>query len=112
VTSGDNYSLKGYPSILNDISDWRARILSRGYEISYKKQINAYLSLYPTPSDWRKLHIDLATKRHQQIYFSPLVLEGIKIPVMLVLGDHDDVTLEHGIEMFRLIKPRLRNRKR
>jgi pimeloyl-ACP methyl ester carboxylesterase len=32
------------------------------------------------------------------------VLEGIKIPVMIVLGDRDAVTLEHGIEMYHLIK--------
>jgi pimeloyl-ACP methyl ester carboxylesterase len=40
----------------------------------------------------------------QKIYFPATVLEGIKVPVMIVLGDHDGVTLEHGIEMHRLIR--------
>ena len=40
----------------------------------------------------------------KEIYFLPTVLEGLKIPVMIVLGDRDAVTLEHGIEMHRLIK--------
>ena len=28
----------------------------------------------------------------------------LKIPVMIVLGDRDEVTLEHGLEMHQLIK--------
>ena len=39
----------------------------------------------------------------QEIYFSPQYLQQIKVPVMLVIGDRDAVTLEHGIEMHRLI---------
>lgn len=40
----------------------------------------------------------------QEIYFFPTILEKLKIPVMIVLGDRDAVTLEHGIEKYKLIK--------
>ena len=41
---------------------------------------------------------------YQEEYFSKTVLESIHIPVMIALGDKDDITLEHGIDMYRLIK--------
>ena len=41
---------------------------------------------------------------NQKIYYPAAVLEGIQIPVMIVLGDRDAVTLEHGIEMRNLVK--------
>ncbi|HMG90121.1 MAG TPA: alpha/beta hydrolase [Chryseolinea sp.] len=104
VAAGANYKLSGYPSILNDTSDWEKEFRSKEFEIENKDYIKEYLSLYPSPRDWRKLIIDLNKMWHQEIYFSPEVLEGLKIPVMIVLGDRDAVTLEHGIEMHRLVK--------
>jgi len=104
VAAGANYKLSGYPSILNDTTDWEKEVRSKEFEIEYKDAIKEYLSLYPNPRDWRKLSNDLNKMWHQEIYFSPEVLEGLKIPVMIVLGDHDAVTLEHGIEMHRLVK--------
>lgn len=104
LASGANYKLSGYPSLLNDTTDSEKRIRSREFEISHKEWIKEYISLCPNPRDWRKILIDLNKMWRQKIYFSPTVLEGIKIPVMLVLGDRDEVTLEHGMEMHRLIK--------
>ena len=37
-------------------------------------------------------------------YFPPNVYSNIKIPVMIVLGDRDMISLDHGLEMHRLIK--------
>jgi pimeloyl-ACP methyl ester carboxylesterase len=104
LTSGANYKLSGYPSILNDSSDWKKEIESPEFEIKNKEGIKEYLNLCPTQRDWKKMLIDLNKMWHKEIYFSPTVLEGLKIPVMIVLGDRDAVTLEHGIEMYRLIK--------
>lgn len=104
LASGANYKLSGYPSILNDTSDWEKELRSPEFEIKNKEGIKEYLSLCPTQRDWRKMLIDLNKMWHKEIYFSPTVLEGIKIPVMIVLGDRDAVTLEHGIEMYKLIK--------
>lgn len=104
LASGANYKLSAYPSILNDTSDWEKELRSPAFEIKNKEGIKEYLSLCPTPRDWRKMLIDITKMWHQEIYFSPTILEGLKIPVMIVLGDRDAVTLEHGIEMHRLVK--------
>ena len=104
IASGGNYMLSGYPSILNDTSDWERELKSKEFEIENKDGIQEYLNAYPRPRDWKKLLIDLNKMWHQEIYFSPSILEGLKIPVMIVLGDRDAVTLEHGIEMHRLVK--------
>ena len=37
-------------------------------------------------------------------YFSPEIYRKIGIPVMIVLGDRDMITIEHGLEMKRSIK--------
>lgn len=104
LASGANYKLSGYPSILNDTSDWEKELRSPEFESKNKEGIKEYLSLCPTQRDWRKMFIDLNKMWHKEIYFSPSILEGLKIPVMIVLGDRDAVTLEHGIEMYKLIK--------
>jgi pimeloyl-ACP methyl ester carboxylesterase len=104
LASGANFKLSGYPSIVRDTSGWQKELRSREFEIENKEWIKEYSSLCPTPRDWRKILNDLNKMWHKEIYFSPTILEGLKIPVMLVLGDRDAVTLEHGIEMYKLIK--------
>ncbi len=104
LASGANYKASGCPSILNDTTDREKELRSPEYEIKNKEGIDEYVSLCPTPRDWRKMLIDLNIMWRQEIYFPATVLENITIPVMLVLGDRDAVTLEHGIEMHRLIK--------
>lgn len=56
------------------------------------------------PRDWKKLRNDLNKMWYQEEYFSKSILERIDIPVMIAMGDRDDIMLEHGIEMHRLIK--------
>jgi len=103
LASGANYKLSGYPSILNDTTDYVRLVNSPEFKKDAKEEIEHYDSLYPG-RDWKKVFIDLNKMWTQKIYFPASVLEGIKIPVMIVLGDRDAVTLEHGIEMHRLIK--------
>jgi pimeloyl-ACP methyl ester carboxylesterase len=104
LVSGANYKLSGYPSIAKDTLNWEKKLRSPEFEVKNKERIKKYLSLCPTPRDYRKLLIDLNRMWNKELYFSSAILEKIKIPVMLVLGDKDEVTLEHGIEMHRLIK--------
>ena len=103
LASGANYKLSGFPSMFNDTTDYVRVFNSPEFEKDAKEEIEHYNSLYPG-RNWRKLFIDLNKMWAQKIYFPASVLEGIKIPVMFVLGDRDAVTLEHGIEMYRLIK--------
>lgn len=102
VAAGANYKLSGYPSVQNDSTDWEKVLTDSAFEKENKEAIDTYIKLYPR--DWKKMIIDINKMWKQEIYFSPTVLEGLKIPVMIVLGDRDAVTLEHGIEMYRLIK--------
>jgi pimeloyl-ACP methyl ester carboxylesterase len=90
LASGANYKLSGFPSMLNDTTNYVRVINSPEFEKNAKVEIEHYLSLYPG-RDWRKLFIDLNKMWAQKIYFPASVLEGIKIPVMIVLGDRDGV---------------------
>jgi pimeloyl-ACP methyl ester carboxylesterase len=103
LASGSNYNLSGYPSILNDTTDFVREINSPQFAIGAREEIDNYLKLCPG-RNWRKMFIDINKMWKRTIYFPASVLEGIKIPVMIVLGDRDAVTLEHGIEMRNLIK--------
>lgn len=103
LVSGANYKLSGIPSMLNDTTDFRKVINSPDFEEIDKEELDRYRSLYPG-RDWKKFFIDINVMWSQKMYFPSTVLEGIKIPVMIVLGDRDIVTIEHGIEMYNLIK--------
>lgn len=103
LVAGSNYKRSGFPSIENDTTDFVKLINSPEFEKIAKDEIDNYKNLYPG-RDWRKFFIDINKMWSQKIYFPADVLEGIKIPVMIILGDRDAVTLEHGIEMRNLVK--------
>jgi pimeloyl-ACP methyl ester carboxylesterase len=73
------------------------------WEKNNKEIIEKYMKTLPR--DWKKLVNDLNTMWYQhEDYFSKSVYDSIKVPVMIVLGDRDQITTEHGLEMHRLIK--------
>jgi pimeloyl-ACP methyl ester carboxylesterase len=56
------------------------------------------------PRDWKKLLNELNKMWYQkEAYFPDSIYGRINIPVMIVLGDRDDIITEHGLEMHRLI---------
>ena len=68
-----------------------------------KESINQYMN--KLPRDWKKLLNELNKMWYQKDeYFSDSIYGRINIPVMIVLGDRDDIITEHGLEMHRLIK--------
>jgi pimeloyl-ACP methyl ester carboxylesterase len=103
IISGANYKLEGIPTMLNDTTDFRKLINSPDFEKIDKEELDRYKNLLPG-RDWRKFFIDINVMWSKKIYIPSNVLQQISIPVMIVLGDHDIVTLEHGIEMRNLIK--------
>ena len=70
---------------------------------NHKEVVDDYMN--KLPRDWKKLMGDLNTMWYQrEAYFSDSIYGRINIPVMIVLGDRDDIITEHGLEMHRLIK--------
>jgi pimeloyl-ACP methyl ester carboxylesterase len=70
---------------------------------SNKKDIEWYNTLTPK-KDWRKMVNNINLMVYEKEYFPTSVYASINIPVMIVLGDHDMISIEHGLEMHRLIK--------
>lgn len=74
------------------------------FEKNNKALIERYESLTPK-KDWRKFETDGNAMIYQKdSYFPDSIYGRINIPVMIVLGDRDDIIVEHGLEMHRLIK--------
>ena len=71
------------------------------WEAGNKETIDWYVKTLPR--DWKKLINDLTKMWYQKEYFSDSIYARIHIPVMIVLGDRDDISIEHGLEMHRLI---------
>lgn len=69
----------------------------------HEKDIEWYNAITPK-KDWRKMAANLNGMWYGKEYFPMEVYDNLKIPVMIVLGDRDDISLEHGLEMHRLIK--------
>lgn len=70
---------------------------------SNKKDIEWYNTLIPK-KDWRKMNSNMNLMVYQKSYFPASVYDSIHIPVMILLGDRDMISIEHGLEMYRLIK--------
>lgn len=74
------------------------------FEMKNKELIERYNNLHPA-KDWKKFMLDANAMVYQrESYFPDSIYGRINIPVMIVLGDRDDITIEHGLEMHRLIK--------
>lgn len=72
------------------------------FEKNNKEVIEKYKKTLPR--DWKKLWNDLNKMWYQEEYFSKALYNRINVPVMIVLGDRDDIPTEHGLEMHKLIK--------
>ena len=74
------------------------------FEKVNKELIERYTNLLPK-KDWKKFMADANAMVYQrESYFSDSIYRRINIPVMIVLGDRDDIIVEHGLEMHRFIK--------
>jgi pimeloyl-ACP methyl ester carboxylesterase len=71
------------------------------WEKRNKAEIETYVKTLPR--DWKKLINDQNAMWYQHLYFPDSTLARITIPVMIAQGDRDDIRLEHGVELHRLI---------
>ena len=73
------------------------------WETRNKESIEHYMK--KLPRDWKKQVSDLNKMVYQkESYFSDSIYQRITIPLMIVLGDKDEIIVEHGLEMHRMIK--------
>lgn len=74
------------------------------FEKVNKSMVEQYQKLEPR-KDWRKFLTHANAMVYQkESYFPDSIYRQIRIPVMIVLGDRDDIVIEHGLEMHRLIE--------
>lgn len=64
-------------------------------------QRESYKSVAPDPSYWPKIYDKVG--RIQWAGFSKEELASIRVPMLIIQGDHDFVRLEHSVETVRLI---------
>ena len=73
------------------------------WERDNKEAIERYMK--KLPRDWKKLVNELNGMWYErENYFSDSIYQRISIPIMIVLGDRDDIITEHGLQMHRLIE--------
>jgi pimeloyl-ACP methyl ester carboxylesterase len=73
------------------------------FEKVNKELVERYTNTLPA-KDWKKYMNDANAMVYQkESYFSDSIYGRINVPVMIVLGDRDDIIIEHGLEMHRLI---------
>lgn len=74
-----------------------------GWAAYHAKDIEYYNSLIPK-KDWRRMAANLNKMWYEKEYFPVSVYGDINTPALIVLGDRDDISLEHGLEMYRAIR--------
>lgn len=99
VVSGANYKLSGFKNLEED----RHYADTIWVEAELKNWINRYKKLSPT-KNWKRYVSEVGQMWFQEQYFPKTDLESIKIPTLVVYGDNDMYTLEHGIEIHNAIK--------
>jgi pimeloyl-ACP methyl ester carboxylesterase len=100
LVSGANYKSSGIIGIEGADStilnlDWLQR--------NWKNTIDAYTKLSPD-HDWKRYFREMGKVWTADEYFPKSILESLNIPVLVVYGDHDAITLSHGIEIKNAIK--------
>jgi pimeloyl-ACP methyl ester carboxylesterase len=68
-----------------------------------KDWIDDYTKKSPT-GNWKRYVTEARKFWFEELYFPKSVLEAIKIPVLVVYGDRDALTIEHQLEMRNAIK--------
>lgn len=103
IAVGANNGMRGYVLPEGFLLD-SVKIPTMEYlALSNKKDIEWYNRLTPR-KDWRKLVNNLNGMVYAKEYFPTTIYKNINVPVMIVLGDRDDISIEHGLEMHRQIQ--------
>lgn len=98
IISGANYKIEGFKNI-EEAKNWTD---TNWIEKNWSHWIKYYQKL--SSKDWKRYVNEARNMWFQEQYFPKSDLEAIKIPTLVVYGDNDMYTLEHGIEIHNAIK--------
>src|SRR5205085_11105499 len=62
-----------------------------------------YARIAPKPQDWPRLFAKVNQLDREVQDWPPEVIQSIKAPTLLIIGDSDVVRPEHTVELFRLL---------
>ncbi len=74
------------------------------YWVTQNKEVIEWYNTLTPKKDWKKAVNNMNRMVYAKEYFPTSVYNDIKILVMIVLGDRDMISIEHGQEMYSLIK--------
>lgn len=99
IISGVNYKIEGFKNVeeVKNFTD------TNWVEKNWPNWIKYYQKLSPS-KDWKRYVNEAKEMWFQEQYFPKADLEAIKTPTLIVYGDNDMYTLEHGIEINNAIK--------
>ena len=101
LVSGANFKAKGAkPEVLEE---WKRSTDTAWVAKEMKDWISYYKQKSPT-GNWKRYITEARKFWFEELYFPKSVLEGIKIPVLVVYGDRDVITIEHELEIRDAIK--------
>lgn len=98
IISGANYKIEGFKNI-EEAKNWTD---TNWIEKNWPHWIKYYQKL--SSKDWKRYVNEARQMWFQEQYFPKTDLEAIKTPTLVVYGDNDMYTLEHGIEIHNAIK--------
>jgi pimeloyl-ACP methyl ester carboxylesterase len=99
IVSGVNYKIEGFKNF-EEVKNWTN---INWVEQNWPDWIKYYQKLSPT-KDWKRYINEAKEMWFQKEYFPKSDLEAIKTQTLIVYGDNDMYTLEHGIEIHNAIK--------
>lgn len=100
IISGANYKANGAKN-LEELKKWAD---PNWIEKNWTNWITYYKKLAPITNDWKKYVLESKEMWFQEQYFPKSDLESIKTPTLIIYGDHDMYTIEHGTEIHNAIR--------
>lgn len=99
IISGANYKANAAKN-LEELKNWTD---TAWIEANWPNWVKYYKKTAPS-KDWKRYVNEIKDMWFQEQYFPKSDLETIKAPTLVVYGDNDMYTLEHGIEIHNAIK--------
>lgn len=99
IVCGPNYKANAVKN-LDELKNWTN---TAWVETNWSNWVTYYKKTAPL-KDWKRYVDEIKDMWFQEQYFPKSDLETIKVPTLVVYGDNDMYTLEHGIEIHNAIK--------